>query len=142
MHCDDHERARLLMDAARVAGLRPEEQSWLDRHLAGCMECEEFGQETARVLAGLNALSFEPDPAMSGRVRRAVALRARRNPWRRVAWAAAAAVILAAAPVYRNVTERQQARQDELLMERVGARIAQAVPEALAPLIGPGGVSQ
>ena len=28
----------------------------LDRHLAGCMECEEFGQETSRVLARTRAL--------------------------------------------------------------------------------------
>ena len=137
MHCEDRERACLLIDGSLVAGISAEDRRWLDSHVAGCAECAEFARDTARMLAGLNTLSFECDPAMNRRVTRAAAVHAGRKPWRPAAWIAAAAVILAAGPLYRNFRERQQERQDTLLMDTVAARISQTVPEALEPLRAP-----
>ena len=94
MQSDVHQRARALIDERLVSGISEEEQRWLGGHLAGCAECAEHAEVTTRILAGLKSLTFDVEMP-------------RRSPWRRVAWIAAAALaILAAAPIYRSVSER------------------------------------
>jgi hypothetical protein len=58
-----------------------------------------------------------------------------------VRWAlvAAALLVLAAVPVYRNVQDRQRqaeiARADALLLEQVDAEVSRAVPRPMEPLV-------
>lgn len=140
MENDAHERARRLMDQDLIDGIAPADRIWLDGHTAVCAECAEHARETVRMLAGLGTLSFDVDPALGLRVRQAIAAQVAPHP-RRWAWIAAAAVlVLGAAPVYRGVRLRQEEaidRQDAILIRTMDARLAQTVPDALKPLEAP-----
>jgi hypothetical protein len=52
---------------------------------------------------------------------------------------AAALLIAAAAPVYRNMTDKRREaemeRADTLLLQRVNARVSQTLPAAMEPLM-------
>ena len=147
MQSDPHARAQFLIDEALAAGIALDDERWLDGHIEGCAECSGYAELTAQIVRGLNALSFEADPAMTARVQDSLALRAqpryRTAPaWR---WAAIAAALLIAlaTPIYGNATARRRAaemeREDTLLLERVKARVAQTLPEAMERLVRPGG---
>jgi predicted anti-sigma-YlaC factor YlaD len=147
MQFDPHARAQFLIDEALAAGIAPDDGHWLHRHIEECAECSGYAELTAQIVRGLNAISFQADPAMTARVQNSLALRAQSRyrtapAWR---WAAIAAALLIAlaAPVYQKVTERRRAaemeREDTLLLERVRHRVAQTLPEAMEPLVRPGG---
>ena len=151
MPFDPHQRARLLMDRELIAGIAPEDAAWLRGHTAGCPQCEAAARLSARAVRGLGAFSFEIDAAMTARTQRAVAARVQqrfaapvilRPPFWRWVSVAAAAILLAAAPIYQRLADKRQSAaaagaSDSLLLERVEARVARRVPSALAPLASP-----
>ena len=145
MPSDLHERARFLIDESRVAGISPEDAAWLRAHTAECPECERYEEVGDRILRGLASFSFEfgpPElarPAARGLTAAAgpiPTVRPRRPSWR---WAlvAAALVVLAAVPVYRNLAAARQEREDALLLEGVDRRVSRTVPAAMEPLVQP-----
>jgi hypothetical protein len=142
MQSDPHQRARYLIDEALIAGIARDDDVWLRSHSAECAECASYAETTSRMVRGLNALSFETDPGMTTRVQDALTAYAHRRysapSWR---WAliAAALLIAAAAPVYKNMTDRRREaeidRADTLLLQRVNARVSQTLPAAMEPLM-------
>jgi hypothetical protein len=130
-----------LIDEALIAGIARDEERWLQTHIAECAECARCAERTSRIVREFHALSFENDPAMTARIQDSLALHAQPRrlaapPWR---WAAiAAALLIAAAPLYKSLTgkrrEAETDRADTLLLERVNARVARTLPEAMEPL--------
>lgn len=145
MQSDPHTKARFLIDEALAAGIARADERWLQAHIADCVACARHAELTSRMVRELRAISFETDPAMTARIQDSLALHARSRyraapVWR---WAAIAAALLiaAAAPIYKNVTEKRREaetdRADTLLLERVNARLSQALPQAMEPLTQP-----
>jgi hypothetical protein len=131
MSFDPHERAQFLIDESRIAGISPEDTAWLRSHLAECPACARHEEETTRILAAMSELSFGRTVdhfVPSGQRPKAAA-------WR---WllAAAAAVLLAAIPLYK-AREARQEQADALLLERVSTHVSRTVPQALEPLMNP-----
>jgi hypothetical protein len=133
MPFDPHERAHFLIDESRVAGISAEDARWLQSHTAECVACARHEETTARILRGLNDFSFETsrtDHRISWSVRRPkVALR-----W---TLAAAAVLLLAAAPLYKAARDARRERADALFLEGVGTRVSRVVPAAMEPLMHP-----
>jgi hypothetical protein len=142
MQSDPHQKARYLIDEELIAGIARDDERWLRSHSAECADCASYAETTSRIVRGLKELSFETDPAMNARVQDALAAYAQRRhsapPWR---WAliAAALLIAAAPPVYKNMTDRRREaeidRADTLLLQRVNARVSQTLPAAMEPLM-------
>jgi hypothetical protein len=124
MSFDAHERARFLIDESRIAGIPAEDSGWLRTHLTGCEECARQEAITARMLGAMDQLDFAPP-------------RSRRTAWRWPLAAAAAAILLAAIPIYKSARDSRQAEADEQLLNRVGEHVSRAVPQALEPLVNP-----
>jgi hypothetical protein len=114
-----------------------------ERHVRECLEC---GAELARMEAALGLFRGSVRH-WSGRQSRAEApaiasiFPARRGSRvRPMRWAlvAAALLVLAAVPIYRNAQERQRqaeiARADALLLEQVDAEVSRTVPRPMEPL--------
>jgi len=115
-----------------------------EQHVRQCSEC---GAELARLQAAL-ALFRGSVRHCSGRQSRsepsdiASILSVRRGPRiqpMRWALAAAALLVLAAVPIYRNAQDRQRqaeiASADALLLEQVDAEVSRAVPRPMEPLV-------
>jgi hypothetical protein len=136
MAFDPHQRARFLIDGARIAGIAPEDVLWLRSHVAGCVECALYEQEINGIVRGLKAFAFDADPAMSERIQIAVAARLRR-PLAVRWWPAAAVVFLvvAGAPIYEGFRNDRREKADSFLMESVENRVGRVVPTAMEPLI-------
>ena len=115
-----------------------------ERHVRECPEC---GAELARVEASLALFrgsvrhwsdgQNRAEPPAMGSI-----LAARRGPRvRPMHWAlvAAALLVLAAVPIYRNAQDRQRqaeiARADALLLEQVDAEVSRAIPRPMEPLV-------
>ncbi len=81
-----HERARGLMDTARVEGISATDQAWLDAHLDSCAECAQFAAATEGALRTLRQVSVQVDPALVARTRRIVHLRASELNSRQSQW--------------------------------------------------------
>lgn len=141
MQSDPHQRARFLIDEALIAGIARDDERWLHSHKEECVECANYAELTSRIVRGFSSLSFETDPGTIARVQDAIASHAPRRytaaPWR-WAWIAAALLMVVAAPIYRNMTDKRRAaemeRADTRLLERVEARLSQTLPEAMEPL--------
>jgi hypothetical protein len=129
----------------------PEVSQWMigertpqqEQHVRQCSEC---GAELARMEAALGLFrgsvrhwsggqSRSEPPAMGS------ILAARRGPRiQPMRWVlvAAALLVLAAVPIYRNAQEKQRraeiARADSLLLEQVDAEVSRAVPRPMEPL--------
>ena len=129
MPFDVHERAQFLIDEARVAGITPQDESWLQTHVAECAQCARFQDSTARMLDALDGFVFDAEPV---RVRPAAR---RPHPAWRWALAAAAVVLLAAMPVYQSVRAERQARADAQLLRDVESGLTRTVPRAMEPLV-------
>jgi hypothetical protein len=114
-----------------------------EQHVGQCSEC---GAELARMEAALalfrGSVRHWSDrqvrfPRPLAPTRRSSGYPARPLP---VRWAlvAAALLVLAAVPIYRNARERQRqaeiARADALLLEQVDAEVSRAVPRPMEPL--------
>ena len=109
-------------------------------------ECSECGAELARMEAAL-ALFRGSVRHWSGRqvrvprplapTRRSCGYPARPHPMRWVL-VAAALLVLAGVPIYRNAQDRQRqaeiAKADALLLEQVDAEVSRAVPRPMEPL--------
>jgi hypothetical protein len=72
MNNDLHQRARILIDQAGVAGISQQEESWLRNHAIGCPECQAYAESTARVIQGLGSFSFDVDPELAAHVQKAI----------------------------------------------------------------------
>jgi hypothetical protein len=72
MNNDLHQRARILIDQARVAGISQEEESWLKNHTIGCTQCRAYAEITARVIQGLGSFSFDMDPGLAAHVQKEI----------------------------------------------------------------------
>lgn len=137
MQSDTHERARFLIDESRVAGISPEETSWLCAHLAECAECAHQEEITARMLGAMSELSF-------GRTDERFVLSVRQSKAAAWRWplAAAAAILLTAFPLIKHSRDLSRDQADALLLERVGDHVSRTVPQALEPLMDPDGDRQ
>ena len=110
-------------------------------------ECPECGAELARLEASLALFRGSVRHWSDGQVRVPRPLAPTRGsrgyPARPlpVRWAlvAAALLVLAAVPIYRNAQDRQRqaemARADALLLEQVDAEVSRAVPRPMEPLV-------
>jgi hypothetical protein len=132
MLADVHERARFLIDEARVAGISHEDSRWLRDHLAACAACARFEETTARIVKGLDGFSFETAPRIDAR---ALAGRRAVRPWR-WALAAAALLVLASLPVYQRVRADRREQEDTQLLLEVQRHVSRPVPRAMEPLMG------
>jgi hypothetical protein len=133
---DPHQRARFLVEEARIAGITPQDSLWLRHHTTDCMECARYEESVEGILRGLNSFAFEFDPAVGERMQGAVLAYARRpSPAWRWVLAAAVLLLLAAVPVYRGMSQAQREKADTLLMEEVESRVRRVIPVAMEPLI-------
>src|ERR1039458_3569997 len=115
-----------------------------EQHVCQCSQC---GAELARMEAALALFrgSVRHWSDRQVRVPRPLAptRRSRGSPARNlpVRWAlvAAALLVLAAVPIYRNAQDRQRqaeiARADALLLEQVDAEVSRAIPRPMEPLV-------
>ena len=130
----------------------PEVSQWMigertpqqEQHVRQCPEC---GAELARMEAALGLFRGSvrhwsdrqvrvPRPLTPTRGSRGYPAGPRPLRW---ALVAAALLVLAAVPIYRNVQDRQRqaerARADALLLEQVDAEVSRAVPRPMEPLV-------
>ncbi len=136
MMFDPHQRARFLIEEARIAGITPQDSLWLRHHASDCMECARYEESVAGILRGLNSFAFELDPGAGARVQNAVLAHARKpSPAWRWALAAAVLLLLAMVPVYRSMRQARREKADTLLMEEVESRVRRVIPLAMEPLI-------
>ena len=101
------------------------------RHLRECAACQAEVEQFHSMLAGFGA-SVRNSPAPA--IRRA----ARHAAMPRWILAAAALSILIGAPIYWNVRQQraaEQAKADELLLDRVNAGLSRSVPASMEPLM-------
>ena len=115
-----------------------------DQHVRQCPEC---GAELARMEAALGLFRSSVRHWSEGQSRAEPPAIGNILPARGAAWAqpmrwalvAAALLVLAAVPVYRNVQERRRqaeiAMADALLLEQVDAEVSRAVPRPMEPLV-------
>jgi hypothetical protein len=115
-----------------------------ERHVRDCSQC---GAELARLEAALALFRGSVRHWSDGQNRAELPPIANISPARRgprirpVRWAlvAAALLVLAAVPVYRDAQERQRqaeiARADARLLEQVDAEVSRAVPRPMEPLV-------
>ena len=122
-----------------IGGRTPQQE----QHVRECSEC---GAELARMEASLALFrgsvrhwsdgQSRAEPPAVGSILRARGSRALPMRW---ALAAAALLVLAAVPIYRNAQDRQRqadlARADALLLEQVDAEVSRAVPRPMEPLV-------
>jgi hypothetical protein len=124
-----------------IVGERTPQQ---EQHVGQCSEC---GAELARMEAALAMFRGSVRHWSEGQVRVPRSLAPTRGsrgyPARplplRWALVAAALLVLAAVPIYRNAQDRQRqadlARADALLLEQVDAEVSRAVPRPMEPLV-------
>jgi len=112
-----------------MVGERTEER---ERHVSGCEAC---AGEIARLESALREFrdavhGWKGVPALVCSTRRRAPRAAR---W---ALAAAALVLMIAAPVYRHRRQAAEAaRADAILLDQVDAEVSQAVPRPMEPLV-------
>ena len=108
-----------------------------EHHVRQCSEC---GAEVARMEAALGLFRDSVRHWSDGQVRvpRPLTPEPRPQPIRWVL-VAAALLVLAAVPIYRNAQDRQRqaeiARADALLLEQVDAEVSRAIPRPMEPLV-------
>ena len=103
----------------------------VEDHLSECRACKLELHQLRSVLAGFrSSLEQSPVPAVSySRVRPTLP---------RWILATAALALLVATPVYWNARQEraeEQARADELLLERIDASLSRSVPASMEPLM-------
>ena len=118
-----------------LAGIRASDA---ERHLAECAVCaaelERAGEPLARFGAATRAWCAAETPVPRLGSVASAARRRQRFMTMRVALAAAA-VLMVAAPVYRQHQRAiEMARQDEALLEQVQTEVALSAPEPMQPL--------
>jgi len=101
------------------------------RHLRACPECRTEVEQFQNALIGFrNSLEQSPVPAVSySRTRQTLP---------RWILATAALALIVAAPAYWNARQQraaEQAKADELLLERVNASLSRSVPASMEPLM-------
>lgn len=57
MSGENHERARMLLRAARVEGITEKDRTWLDEHLEACESCAYEASRLAASIASLKTLN-------------------------------------------------------------------------------------
>ena len=111
----------------------------VERHVAACGVCraevEQMGTALSQFRTAMRAASVTaPAPAWRNAPSRAPTF-----TWPRLVLAAAALLILLAAPIAWTTHERERAAEaalaDSQLLERVDSAISRAVPEPMEPLV-------
>jgi hypothetical protein len=102
-----------------------------ERHLRECLACRAELEQFQNALAGFrSSLERSPVPAVSySRVRQTLP---------RWILATAALLLVTGAPVYWSTRQQrlaEQAKADELLLERVDAGLSRSVPASMEPLM-------
>jgi hypothetical protein len=111
--------------------LSGERQDEVEDHFRECPACKVELQQFQNALAGFrSSLEQSPVPAVSySRVRQILP---------RWILATAALALLVATPVYWNARQQraaEQAKADELLLERIDAGLSRSVPASMEPLM-------
>jgi hypothetical protein len=119
-----------------LAGIRT---TGAERHLAECAGCaaevERTNEPLARFGAATRAWCAAETPVPRPEPIEFAVRRRRRFAGVRVALAAAAALLMVAAPVYRQHQRAlETARQDEALLEQVQTAVSRSAPEPMQPL--------
>ena len=119
--------------------LAGERSSVAERHAAACADCRQELDRAERALAGFRASarlwSESSRPVEWARPCRPAPRWPMPARWAAVA---AAALVLAAVPLYRDYAERRaeaQAKADAVLLEEIRTDISRPAPEPLEPLI-------
>ena len=111
--------------------LSGERRDEAEEHFRECPACKAELHQLQRALAGFrNSLEQSPVPPVSY-------LRVRGTLPRWIL-ATAAVLLLTAAPVYWNARQQraaEQAKSDELLLERIDASLSRSVPTSMEPLM-------
>jgi predicted anti-sigma-YlaC factor YlaD len=81
MSVENHERAQMLLRAARIEGVTEADRTWLDEHLGACESCAHEATRLAASIASLKALNVT---APSDLVRRTALAIERRTEQRRL----------------------------------------------------------
>lgn len=118
-----------------------ERTSQLQQHVAECAECRAELEQMEGALSQFRSAMRDPRLAAPAPVWREPATSPTWFTWHRMVPAAAALLILVAAPISWRAHVRQQeaataaAMADSQLLERVDSAISQAVPEPMEPLV-------
>jgi anti-sigma factor RsiW len=76
MNNEHHERARMLLAAARVEGLKAAERAWLESHLEACGDCRVHAESLERAVAAVRSFQAAVDPTLLEATRRRLRVRA------------------------------------------------------------------
>jgi hypothetical protein len=99
MKTDPHATVRDVIDKTLAGGASPEDDEFLQEHLPGCAQCQEYLSAGTRVIAGLDGFSFDVDPGLQQRVFWSLSTRAHqietaRSHRRRIVWGCVGALVL------------------------------------------------
>ncbi|HEY1424961.1 MAG TPA: hypothetical protein VGF20_16025 [Candidatus Acidoferrum sp.] len=94
MNEQTHDRARILIATEQIEGLSPNDQAWLNTHLAECQSCAAENQRVHQALSVLRTTQIDLPQNLASRTQFRVRLRAEelreRNHGSLVLWAIAA----------------------------------------------------
>jgi hypothetical protein len=94
MNEQTHDRARTLIATQQIEGLSPNDQTWLNTHLAECDSCTAENQRLHQTLSALRTTHIDLPPNLASRTQFRVRLRAEelreRSSGSVVLWAIAA----------------------------------------------------
>ena len=89
-----HERAQTLIATQQIEGLSPNDQTWLNAHLAECESCAAESQRVIHALSALRAMPIDLPRNLASRTQFRVRLRTEelreKEPARKFIWAIAA----------------------------------------------------
>jgi hypothetical protein len=135
MTIDPHQRARFLLEGARLSEIAPRDELWLRTHVAVCVDCARYGEEIEAVVRGLRSFAFDANPALSERIHLAIGARVRK-PFQIRWWAAAVVfLVIVAVTFYKRSRDARRDESDAVLMEEIESRVGRVIPVAMEPLI-------
>jgi hypothetical protein len=94
MNEQNHDRARTMIASQQIEGLSPNDQAWLNTHLAECQSCAAENQRVNHALSALRTMHIDLPRNLASRTQFRVRLRAEelhdKEPAQRFVWAIAA----------------------------------------------------
>lgn len=99
MKTDPHATIRDVIDKTLAGGASPEDDRFLQEHLAACAQCQEYLSAGTRVIASLGGFSFDVDPGLERKVLWSLTVRAQQldtaqSHRRRIVWGCVGALVL------------------------------------------------